>query len=354
MTHKYKVLGMTCGGCEGTIKDRLSSIKDITDVAVSKVDATAIITMNNHVSIETMQIALGGTDSRYQIFPINNNEAQTYQVLGMTCGGCEGTVKDRLSKVDHVTNVDVSKADSTATIKMNKHVSLDEMQTALGGKDSKYQISKIDNSEAQAYQILGMTCGGCEGTVKDRLSTIVHITNVEVSKAESKATITMDHHVSLETMQDALGGTSSKYQIAKIDTSGNVSATASQVKDVKPDSGPGTYYCPMHCEGDKTYDKFGSCPVCGMNLEKVPVAKTSVQWTCPMHPQIIEDEPGACPICGMDLVPLEPVDDDSAYQDMRKKLIIATSFALPVFIIAMADMIPNNPLASIFSMGTWN
>lgn len=25
-------------------------------------------------------------------------------------------------------------------------------------------------------------------------------------------------------------------------------------------------------------------------------------WTCPMHPQIVQDGPGACPICGMDLV----------------------------------------------------
>lgn len=30
-----------------------------------------------------------------------------------------------------------------------------------------------------------------------------------------------------------------------------------------------TYYCPMHCEGDKTYDKEGSCPVCKMDLVKV-------------------------------------------------------------------------------------
>ncbi|MFT6638767.1 MAG: Cu2+-exporting ATPase [Flavobacterium sp.] len=27
-----------------------------------------------------------------------------------------------------------------------------------------------------------------------------------------------------------------------------------------------TYYCPMKCEGDKTYDKAGECPKCGMDL----------------------------------------------------------------------------------------
>ena len=31
----------------------------------------------------------------------------------------------------------------------------------------------------------------------------------------------------------------------------------------------GKYYCPMHCEGDKTYDKQGDCPVCNMHL--IPV-----------------------------------------------------------------------------------
>ncbi len=29
------------------------------------------------------------------------------------------------------------------------------------------------------------------------------------------------------------------------------------------------YQCPMHCEGDKTYDKPGKCPVCGMKLKEV-------------------------------------------------------------------------------------
>jgi hypothetical protein len=29
------------------------------------------------------------------------------------------------------------------------------------------------------------------------------------------------------------------------------------------------YQCPMKCEGEKMYDKPGSCPVCNMDLEKV-------------------------------------------------------------------------------------
>lgn len=204
------------------------------------------------------------------------------------------------------------------------------------------------------YQLLGMTCGGCAGTVKDRLLSLQHITDVVVSKDESTVEVTMDTHVAIDAMQTALGGENSKYQISEIGKKCCSSGVSSTKADMKQETGPGTYYCPMHCEGDKTYDKFGSCPVCGMNLEKVPQLQSSTQFTCPMHPEIIKDEPGACPICGMDLVPMEPQDDDSAYKDLRKKLIIATIFTLPVFIIAMADMLPNNPLRNVFTMGTWN
>ena len=30
-----------------------------------------------------------------------------------------------------------------------------------------------------------------------------------------------------------------------------------------------TYYCPMKCEGEKTYTEEGSCPTCGMDLVEV-------------------------------------------------------------------------------------
>ena len=116
------------------------------------------------------------------------------------------------------------------------------------------------------------------------------------------------------------------------------------------------YYCPMHCEGDKVYDKPGNCPVCGMNLEKVPAAPKKIQYTCPMHPEIIKDVPGSCPICGMDLVPMQPIEDDEnkTYNDLLKKFKVAVLFTLPVLVIAMSDMIPDNPLLKIMQQQIWN
>jgi len=40
------------------------------------------------------------------------------------------------------------------------------------------------------------------------------------------------------------------------------------IMKAKEDQKESKYYCPMHCEGDKTYDKPGDCPVCGMHLKK--------------------------------------------------------------------------------------
>ena len=37
-------------------------------------------------------------------------------------------------------------------------------------------------------------------------------------------------------------------------------------------------------------------------VQVASTAKSDVKYTCPMHPQIMEDHPGSCPICGMSLV----------------------------------------------------
>lgn len=71
----------------------------------------------------------------------------TYQLTGMTCGGCENKVKSNLLVLPDVTSVEVLKDTNSATISMDKHIGLDILQQALGGTDSKYQISAAHHSE---------------------------------------------------------------------------------------------------------------------------------------------------------------------------------------------------------------
>lgn len=126
----------------------------------------------------------------------------------------------------------------------------------------------------------------------------------------------------------------------------------------KQSSGTGTYYCPMRCEGDKTYAHSGDCPVCGMHLikEAVPVASSAAVYSCPMHPEVKSDTPGSCPICGMDLVAEKGVtqsEEEKAYLNMAKRFWIALALSVPVFLISMSDYLPFINLASIAPEGVW-
>ncbi|MCD9854644.1 copper-translocating P-type ATPase [Epilithonimonas sp. JDS] len=102
----------------------------------------------------------------------------------------------------------------------------------------------------------------------------------------------------------------------------------------------GKYYCPMFCEGDKVYDSNIGCPVCGMDLVKIP-EKKATEYTCPMHPEITQNEPGNCPICGMDLVPKPSKNndhEDETYKILKRKFWISVAFSVPVFILSMGGM----------------
>ena len=203
------------------------------------------------------------------------------------------------------------------------------------------------------YYIKGMTCDGCRKHVEDSLAKVEGVTDVSVNLKEGEASIVMESHIPIDRFQQALAG--SRYSIHK--EKPVLQPTDAERK--KPQVATGTtYYCPMHCEGDKTYDSPGDCPVCGMDLvaEQNFNVVGSGQWTCPMHPEVVSDSPGSCPICGMDLVPMEPdlSVEDKTYKNLLKKFWVAAAFTLPIFVIAMSEMIDNNPLYDVLDLKYWN
>ena len=75
-----------------------------------------------------------------------------------------------------------------------------------------------------------------------------------------------------------------------------------------------------------------------------PVAP--VEYTCPMHPQIIRLGPGACPICGMALEPRTALADEENPElaSMTQRFWISLALTVPVLILGMSDLIPSQPL----------
>src|SRR5579862_9093416 len=113
------------------------------------------------------------------------------------------------------------------------------------------------------------------------------------------------------------------------------------------------YVCPMCPEVSAL--KPGPCPTCGMALEReMPLAATRVEYTCPMHHQIVRPGPGSCPICGMALEPRTisaQEEENPELRQMTRRFWASLALTAPLLAIAMADMLPGNPVPRIFPEG---
>ena len=114
---------------------------------------------------------------------------------------------------------------------------------------------------------------------------------------------------------------------------------------VKPSEG--LYFCPM-CPGQEQAEP-GICAKCGMALDPpdLGLPPTKTRYSCPMHPEVVRDEPGDCPICGMALEPITitlEVAPNPELLDMTRRFWVSLALTLPVFVVAMSDLIPGQPL----------
>ena len=91
---------------------------------------------------------------------------------------------------------------------------------------------------------------------------------------------------------------------------------------------------PAHAHGHQAHQHRPPAPV--------TPGGPDVEYTCPMHPEIVQIGPGSCPICGMALEPRTVSLDEGPNPelvDMTRRFWIAAALTLPVFVLAMSDMI---------------
>ncbi len=103
------------------------------------------------------------------------------------------------------------------------------------------------------------------------------------------------------------------------------------------------YFCSTHC-----LHKFSADPEAVLNPKSKPPSPTDIEYTCPMHPEVVQIGPGSCPKCGMALEPkvfsLTAEEDTSELDDMKRRFRISLVLTLPVFFLAMSEMIPGQPV----------
>ncbi len=92
---------------------------------------------------------------------------------------------------------------------------------------------------------------------------------------------------------------------------------------------------------DHTHRHAGSGPSSGSAL----AAGAALQWTCPMHPEILRDAPGDCPVCGMSLVSIAGTGlsggeeaHDLELRDLGWRLKVGLALSIPLVLVAMAPM----------------
>ncbi|MCS3529187.1 heavy metal translocating P-type ATPase [Chryseobacterium sp. JUb7] len=310
-----------------------------------------------------------------------------YKVLGMTCSGCQKKISEKLNSLEGIT-ADVDLENSKVTITSDKEFELNTLNKALK-EIGNYQLEDPNNPDTtfvkpqdrvspSSVYYCPMECEGDKVYFQQGKRCPVcnmYLIPIEEKHAKDpnfKPTYSSTHLP--ENFKDHIG----KYYCPMFcesdtiyDEKGDCPVCHMHLEEITEDlvknsSFPshehhshnhhhheapkvteemaGKYFCPMYCEGDKVYDTNVGCPICGMDLVKYPEKKTA-KYTCPMHPEIIRDEPGDCPICGMDLVrmPDKDEEEDETYTILKRKFIISLAFTVPVFILSMGGMFIDFP-----------
>lgn len=279
-----------------------------------------------------------------------------YKVLGMTCSGCQKKISEKLNSLDKI-SADVNLENSTVDIHSDTEINLDDLNKALS-EIGNYKLEDSKNPDNAFVK------------PQDRVSpSSVYYCPMECEGDKvyfQQGKRCPDCNMYLVPIEEKL---------AKDPNHKPVYSSANLPENFKHHIGD--YYCPMFCEGDKVYVEKTDCPVCHMHLEEITedLVKNSVSNSHSHHhhnhqqyetPKVTDDMAGkyycpmfcegdktydsnvGCPVCGMDLVKYPEKGEeetDDTYLILKRKFIISLAFTIPVFILSMGGMVIDFPFS---------
>jgi Cu+-exporting ATPase len=115
--------------------------------------------------------------------------------------------------------------------------------------------------------------------------------------------------------------------------------------------GESIYFCCQSCLKKFETDPeawFGTKEIASPEVVATPSG--GVEYTCPMHPEVVRDEPGSCPICGMALEPrtvTAEATENPELKSMTRRLWIGTILTVPLLGMMILDVLPGHRMGGV-------
>ena len=223
-------------------------------------------------------------------------------------------------------------------------------------------------TETSVFKVEGISCHGCAASIKDALNSL-GVSDVAVDVSAKTVSVRHDPRLDDAHIEQALKAAG--YPASKIEPGAHACCGASKVTsccsgpvqiaskavkdpvcsmDVDPKTAAGSHtfegqtyhFCSQGC-----FTKFRADPhrYLGEAEKITPHAETlpaGTLYTCPMHPEIVQEGPGSCPKCGMALEPMMPSLDEGPNPElayMSRRFWVSLALTVPLLFIAMGEMV---------------
>ena len=135
----------------------------------------------------------------------------TFNIEGMTCSHCTGSVHTALTSNSNVSSAVVSLADNNAVVTLNVAASPSVLASVMGSvEEVGFDVTYVEpapsvSAETVSFQIEGMTCSHCTGSVHTALTSNSNVSSAVVSLADNNAVVTLNVAASPSVLASVMG-----------------------------------------------------------------------------------------------------------------------------------------------------